>query len=87
MTRILACNGTLAVEANAEGRKPPEGVQWPPVRVVLSYEVRLGAAQALKVDVYGRQLIGFGAIWRELPNRSRQRHRHTWQALGWRSAL
>ena len=56
--RILECLGALVVEVDAEGRKLPDGgVRWR-VRVVLSYKVRQGATQALKVDVYGRQLMG-----------------------------
>ena len=58
--KILACMGALAVEVDAEGRRRPDGHSQRPVWVVLSYEVRSGSSQALKVDVWGRQLLGFG---------------------------
>ena len=59
--KILECMGTLVIEVGVDGGIPDGGLRFP-VWVVLSYKVRLGTTQALKVDVYGRQLPGFGTL-------------------------
>ena len=57
--KILGCKGEYVMEADAKGQELPDGgVPWP-VWGVLSYKVREGATQALRVDVYGRSLMGW----------------------------
>lgn len=59
--KIVESKGRLDLIETGDGEPiAPPGIPLGPVRVVMHYKVRYATAQALDIDIYGYNLLGFG---------------------------